>query len=345
MSPPALSHFLLFTDKKDLGEIASILQHDLFPYFFFYTEHEMSSRTTIITELDAKLASSLKTFGHLYDERAELLFTTLDKFVPTVTLLCQNVRFIVGQLGKAFGCLLGAFSGGIFGTASALVWSDSGAEDVTLGVVGGILGGVAGGALGGAVGVAVSWDISRHPVFDVSTDTAWLFGFAAGGVAGGAIGGPVGATGGTLGGVLGALWAVKYANELHKNIIRFIAENYQREETRLDQPTHHAITRHLQDFRGAVKPLLDQLKHTQLICGQMTSCQHTHAIASQVAASLDSAAKMEAVIEKAHRTSSPLELIFYMVAGAELSRNVNKELEEMRKGAERFLRGDPEDLV
>lgn len=316
----------------------------------FYSEHEMSSRTTAITELDAKLASSLETFGRLYDERAELLSTTLDKYVTTVTSLCQDLRFAVVKLGKAFGCLLGAFSGGIYGTASALVWSDSSAEDVTLGVVGGILGGVAGGALGGVVGVAVtvSWELSRHPVYDVGKDTAWLFGFAAGGVAGGAIGGPVGATGGVLGGVLGALWAVKYANHLHRNIIRFGVENYQREKTRLDQPTHHANSRHLRDFWEAVKPLLDQLKHTQLICGKMASCQHTHAIASQTAASLDSAAKMEVAIELARRTSSPLELIFYMAAGAELSRNVNKELEEMRKGAERFLhqlRGDPEDLV
>lgn len=301
-------------------------------------------------ELDAKIASSLETFGRLYDERAELLSTTLDKFVPTVTSLCQNLRFNVVEFGKAFGCLWGGFSGGIYGTASALVWSDSGAEDVTLAVVGGILGGVAGGALGGAVGVAVtvSWELSRHPVYDVGKDTAWLFGFAAGGVTGGAIGGPLGATGGALGGVLGALWAVKYANEQQMNIIRFAVEDYQREKSRLDQPTHHAITRNLRDFRAAIKPLLDQLKHTQLICGKMASCQHTHAIASQAATSLDSAAKMEAALEKARRTSSPLELILYTVKGATLSKNVNKELEEMRKGAERFLhqlRGDPEDLV
>lgn len=311
----------------------------------------MSSRPAAITVLDVRLASSLKMFGHLYDERAELLSTTLDKFVPKVALLCQQLRFTVVEFGKVFGFLLGGFSGGIFGTASALVWSDSGAEDVTLGVVGGIVGGVAGGALGGAVGVAAtfSWKLSGHPVGgDVGRDTAWLFGFAAGGVAGGAIGGAAGATGGALGGVLGALWVVKYANQLHTNIIRFAVEYYQSKKTRLDQPTHHAIIRHLREFRGAVEPLLDQLKRTQLICGQMASCQHTHAIASQAATSLESAAKMEAAIEKARRTSSPLELIFYMVSGTELSKNVNKELEEMRKEAERFLhqlRGDPEDLV
>lgn len=348
MPPPALSHFLLFTDKRIWGNRVDSATRPSFSVVF-YTEHEMTTRTTVITELDAKLASSLKTFGQLYDERAEFLSTTLDKFVPKVTSLCQNLRFTVVSLGKALGCLFGGFSGGIFGTASALVWSDSGAEDVTLGVVGGILGGVAGGALGGAVGVVVtvSWELSRHPVYDVGKDTAWLFGFAAGGVAGGAIGGPVGATGGALGGVLGALWAVKYANRLHMNIIRFAVEDVQREKRRLDQPSH-AITRHLQDFRGAVKPLLNQLKQTQLICGEMASHQHTHAIASQATASLDSAAKMEAAIEKARRTSSPCELILYVVAGAELSKNLNKELEEMRKEAERFLhqlRGDPEDLV
>lgn len=316
----------------------------------FYREHETSSRTTTITEPDAKLASSLNMFGRLYDKRTELLSTTSDKLVLTATSLCQNFRLTVRKFGKTFGCVLGGFSGGIFGMASALVWSDSGAEDVTLGVVGGILGGVAGGALGGAVGVTVtlSWELSRHPVYDVGKDTAWLFGLAAGGVAGGAIGGPVGATGGALGGVLGALWVVKYANQPKRNIIRLVVEDYKSRKTRLDRPTHHAITRHLQDFRGAVKPLLDQLKQTQLICGEMASCQHTHAITSQAAASLDSAARMEAAIEKARRTSSPLELILYMVAGAELSRNVNKELEEMRKGAERFLqqlREDPEDLL
>lgn len=316
----------------------------------FYTEHEMSSGTL----LDARLASSLKTFGQLYDERAELLSTTSDKLVLTATCLCQNFRFAVVEFGKNLGCLLGGFSGGIFGTASALVWSESGAEDVTLGVVGGILGGVAGGALGGAVGVVatVSWELSRHPVYDVGKEAAWLFGFAAGGVAGGvaggAIGGPVGATGGALGGVLGALWVVKYANQPHKKIIRFVVEDYQRKKRRLDQPAHHEITSHLRDFRGAVKPLLNQLKQTRLICGEMASRRHTHAIASQAAASLDSAAKMEVAIEKARRTTSPLELILFMVAGAELSKNVNKELEEMRKEAEKFLqqlRGDPEDPV
>lgn len=300
--------------------------------------------------MDGRLASSLKTFGQLYDERAELLSTTSDKLVLTATWLCQNFRFAVVELGKNLGCLLGGFSGGIFGAASALVWSESGAEDVTLGVVGGILGGVAGGALGGAVGVVatVSWELSKHPVYDVGKEAAWLFGFAAGGVAGGAIGGPVGATGGALGGVLGALWVVKFANQLHTKMIRFVVEDYQREKRRVDQPAHHEITRHLRDFRGAVKPLLNQLKQTRLICGEMASRQHAHAIASQAAASLDSAAKMEAAIEKARRTTSPLELILLMVAGAELSKNVNKELEEMRKEAEKFLqqlRGDPEDPV
>lgn len=264
----------------------------------------------------------------------------------TATQLCQNISFLVAEVQKTVGCLLGGFSGGIFGTAFALVWSDSGAEDVALGVVGSILGGVVGGALGGAaVSAAVTsfGDLTRRPIYDVRKDTVWLLSFATGGVAGGAIGGPLGATCGALGAMLGAFWVVKCT--IPANVVAQAA--YKSKKICLDKPTRHVIACHLRDFQGIVKPLLDQLKHTQLICDKMASRQYTHAIATQTAACLDSAAKMEALLEKTRWTSSPSELVFEMVALAELSRNVNQELEEMRKGVETYLhqpRGDPEDL-
>lgn len=287
----------------------------------------MSSRTPIIPELDAELVSSLKTFGLLYDERAKLLSTSSDKLVLTATHLSQSI-----------GCHLGGFSGGIFGAICALVWNDGSGEDATLGVVGSILGGVAGGALGGAVSFAGSilGNLTERPVYDVTRETAWLIGFAAGGVVGGAVGGPLGATGGAVGSVLGAFLAVKCATDLGLNNNRSILQNCKTKTTHLDKP-NHIITRHFREFQGNVKPLLDQLKHAQLICHKMASGRHTHAISTQTAASLDSAAKMEAALEKARWTSSPFELFFYLLAGAKFSTDVNKELEEMRRRVETFL--------
>lgn len=298
----------------------------------------MSSRTPIIPELDAELVSSLKTFGRLYDERAKLLSTSSDKLVLTATHLSQSFCFTVVEAGKSIGCHLGGFSGGIFGAICALVWSDGSGEDATLGIVGSILGGVAGGALGGAVSFAVSilGNLTERPVYDVTRETTWLFGFAAGGVVGGAVGGPLGATGGAVGSVLGAFLAVKCTTDLGLHNIRSILQNCKTKTTHLDKPPH-VITRHFRDFQENVKPLLDQLKHAQLICHKMASGRHTHAISTQTAASLDSAAKMEAALEKVRWTSSPFELVFYLLAGAKLSTDVNKELEEMRRRVETFL--------
>lgn len=284
----------------------------------------MSSGAPAAPELVAQLAWSLKSLGRLYDERAKLLSTTSDKLLLAHLGHCFGVTAV--EAGKRHGCRLGAFSGGIFGATCALVWGDGRGEDATLGVVGGMLGGVAGGgALGGAVSVAVSilGNLTARPVYDVTRETAALCGFAAGGVVGGAVGGPLGATGGALGSVLGAFWVVCCTTDL--NDIRSILQSSK------------AKTRHLQDFRGNLRPLLDQLKHAQFICHKMAPGHRTHAISTQAAASLDSAAKMEAALEKARWTSSPSDQALDLLAAAKLSTDVNKELAEMRRRVEAFL--------
>lgn len=136
---------------------------------------KMDNRTE---ELEMELVSSLETFGRLYDQKVECLHR--------VSYILEQMAASVYHdlcMAKTVTCLFGGFSGGIFGTISALVWSDGHAEDVTFGIIGSILGGVAGGALGGAISGAgtILSKLAGGPVRDVTSETAGLFGFAAGG--------------------------------------------------------------------------------------------------------------------------------------------------------------------
>lgn len=300
--------------------------------------------------LEKELVSRLKTFGRLYDQQAENLHAASDVLERVVKSSSHILRSLVVEAGQAATCLLGGFSGGIYGTISALVWSDGHAEDLTFGFVGSILGGVVGGALGGAISGAVTiWPkLAGRPDRDVASDMAWLFGLAAGGVAAGAIGGPLGATGGALGGVLGAFWAVQYAINSGRSVVGMFLQRFKNTESNLDKPVSEDMTRCLGDFRKSLKPLQVQLKYIQVICDKMASHHHMHAIATQTAASLDAQAKMEALIVKARRTDCLFEMVSAMLAVAELSRNINEELKGLRRSVETFslqLSGTPEDLL
>lgn len=307
----------------------------------------MNDRTE---DLEKELVSRLKTFGHLYDQQAEDLHAASDALEQMVKSGSHILRSLVVEAGQAATCLLGGFSGGIYGTISALVWSDGHAEDLTFGFVGSILGGVVGGALGGAISGAVTiWPkLAGGPDRDVGSDMAWLFGLAAGGVAGGAIGGPLGATGGALGGVLGAFWAVQCAINSGRSVVGMFFQRFKNTESNLDKPVSDDMTRSLGDFRKSVKPLQVQLKYIQVICDKMASHHHVHAIATPTAASLDAQAMMEALILKARRTDCLFEMVSAMLAVAKLSRNINEELKGLRRSVETFspqLSGTPEDLL
>lgn len=297
-------------------------------------EDEDMSNTT--KELENELVWSLKTFGRLYDQQVQLLHTASDGLEQVAASFGHSFHFLMVEAGKTFGYLLGGFSGGIYGTISALVWSEGHAEDVTFGFLGSILGGAAGGALGGAIGssVTILSKVTGVPVGDGTSSRAWLFGFAAGGVAGGAIGGPLGAKGGALGGALGAFWALQCARDVVVIFVRHVLERSKGTETPLSKPVSDGLPRCLGDFRECAKPLLPQLKHIQIICKKMASHHHqVHAVATQTAASLDALAKMEAV---ARRTSCLLELVAGVLAAAQLSRKFNTELEGLRRSVETF---------
>lgn len=286
-------------------------------------------------ELENELVWSLKTFGRLYDQQVQLLHTASDGLEQVAASFGHSFRFTMVEAGKTLGYLLGGFSGGIYGTISALVWSEGHAEDVTFGFLGSILGGVAGGALGGAISslVTILSNLAGVPVGDGTSGRAWLFGFAAGGVAGGAIGGPLGAKGGALGGALGAFFALQCARDV-MIFVRHVLERLKGMETPLTKPVSDGLSHCLGDFRECAKPLLPQLKHIQIICKKMASHHHhVHAVATQTAASLDALAKMEAV---ARRTSCLLELVVGVLAAAQLSRRFNTELEGLRRSVETF---------
>lgn len=296
----------------------------------------MNDRTE---ELETELVLSLKTFGRLYDQQAELLNSASDGLEQTAASVCHSFGFLVAEVGKAVTCLLGGFSGGIFGTISALVWSEGHAEDLTFGIVGSILGGVAGGALGGAISGAVTIlsKLARVPVRDVNSEMAWLFGFAVGGVAGGAFGGPLGATGGAMGGVLGAFCAVQCAVNANLRALGSVLAGLKHAETRWDKSLSDGMRCCLGDFRESLKPLLEQLKNIQTVCRKMAPHHHhVHTIDTQAAASLEAAAKMEAEIGKAGRTSSLFELVSGVTAAANLSKSINKELKGLRRKVETF---------
>lgn len=326
---------LFHTDKKFWGKITST------------SEDKMKDTTE---ELERELVRSLQTLGRLYDQQAAPLQTASDALGQVVASVCHSFCFLVVGAGKAAACLLGGFSGGIFGSISALVWSDGRAGGLASGFLGSLLGGVAGGALGGTISSAVTIlsKVAGAPVGDVTSDKAWLFGFAAGGVAGGAIGGPLGATGGALGGVLGAFWAVQCTVNPDLSIVRRVLERFKTTERRLGRPVSPDVTRCLGDFREAVKPLLEQLKYIQILSDKLASLHHVHAVATQTAAILDALVKMEAVIAEARRTDCLFELVSGVLAAAELSRNIKKELEGLRRSVETFphqLSGTPEDLL
>lgn len=302
----------------------------------------MDNRTE---ELEMELVSSLETFGRLYDQKAECLHRVSYILEQMAASVYHDLCFVA----KTVACLFGGFSGGIFGTISALVWSDGHAEDVTFGIIGSILGGVAGGALGGAISGAgtILSKLAGGPVRDVTSETAGLFGFAAGGVVGGAIGGPLGSTGGALGGVLGAFWAVQCAINPDGIVVRRVLDRIKNTETPLDKPVYDDMARCLRDFRNSIRLLMEQLKYIQIICNKLASDHHVHAIATQSAVSLDALAKMEVVIAKAWGNGM-FELDSGVLAAAKLSRNVNKTLEGLRRSVETFLlqlNRTPEDLL
>lgn len=306
---------------------------------------KMNDRTR---DLENELVSRLKTFGHLYDQQAEGLHAATDLLEQMVKGGIHILRLLVVEAGQVATCLLGGFSGGIYGTISALVWSNGHGKDVTFGFVGSILGGVVGGALGGAIcGAVTIWPkLAGSPDRDFASDTAWLFGFAAGGVAGGAIGGPLGATGGALGGLLGACWAIQLALNSGRSVARMVLERLKITVMPVDEPVSDDLTGCLGDFRTSVKPLQEELRYIQVICDQMVSHQHVHAIATHTAASLDAQAKMEALLVKARRADCLFEMVSAMLAVAQLCRNINEELEGLRRSVETFspqLSGTPED--
>lgn len=255
-------------------------------------------------ELEQELVSSLKTFGRLYDQKVEPLHPVSDVLELTEASVCSSFRCRV----IAVACLLGGLSGGIFSTICEFAWGFSRAEDE---ILGSIFGGVAGGALGTAMcALPILLRLVRSPVRDVNSSTAWLIACAAGGAAGAVIGGILGAKGGALGGVFGALWAVHVSDDM----------------------------KHLGDVRDSGQPLLEQLKSIQIICDKLAPHHHVPPQHIQAAASLDALAKREEVIVVALSTTYLSELVSGVLAAAALSRNVTKELEELRRSLETFLR-------
>lgn len=289
---------------------------------------------TTSTDLDDKLLSSLTSFVRLYDQRMHRVCTTSENFLLVATEVLDLLLVSVNELGSNLGKYLGGISGGIFSAIYALACGDN-AVHVTVGCS--IFGGAVGGALSGAVGslVGISDETTGSPVCDVIRDIAWLnIGFAAGGAVGGVFGGTVGATSSAL----GALMSTKVAVSLTRNIIcSFPKSKEGKKHLEKKQSGNMKMLNVIRDFRGAIKPLVEELKTVGTICDKMDTSDDMQSVAAQTTATLASVTEMEEIIRESCKAECLLTLAVGIEKAAKRSKRINEELERMRTEVETFL--------
>lgn len=216
-------------------------------------------------------------------------------------------------IGRVLGELFGGISGGLLGAIGAVACSSlcDDINDKTVGIVSSVFGGVVGGALGGGGGsvVGVATETTGNPVHSVLRDVAWFnIGFATVGAIGGIFGGTVGATGGAIGGALGALCSSRFAVSLVGDVIgTFNRTKDSKEQKKFSDKTQTldgGMMREVQDFRGAIKPLVEELKNIKTICDKMAPSDIVHSVAGQTAKTLASVTKMEETTSDPQRATN-----------------------------------------
>lgn len=293
-------------------------------------------------DLKDELVTSLTTFVRLYDQHSHQLQTTSDNLTLTAAQIIEGLKAV---LGRVLGELFGGFSGGLLGAIGA-VTCISLCDDIdeSVCIVSSVLGGIVGGALGGGVGsvVGVATKTTGNPVHSVLRDVAWLnIGFATGGAIGGIFGGTVGAIGGAIGGALGALCSSKFAVSSVEAVIgSFNRTKDSKEQKKVSEKTPSpdgGMVRVVKDFRGAIKPLVEELKNIKTICDKMAPSDIVHSVATQTAKTLASVTKMEETISDPLKVTDLLQFASNIEEAARQSKKINEDLETTRAEAETCL--------
>lgn len=298
-------------------------------------------------DLKEELVTSLTTFVRLYGQHSHQLQTTSENFTLTAAQIVVGSQVLVSVIGRVLGELLGGISGGLLGAIVAVTCSsldDINDETVCVGIVSSVLGGVVGGALGGGVGsvVCVATEPTGNPVHSIFRDVAWFnIGFATGGAIGGIFGGTIGATGGAIGGALGALCSSRFVVSLVGTVIgSYCRTKDSKEQKKFSEksPTRDTdIMRGERDFRGAIKPLVEELKNIKRICDKMAPSDIVHSVARQTAKTLASVTTMEETLSDPQRATDVLQFVSSVQEAARQSEKINEELETTRAEVETCL--------
>lgn len=299
-------------------------------------------------DLKEELVTSLTTFVRLYGQHSHQLQTTSKYFTLTAAQILKGSQVLVSVIGRVLGELFGGISGGLLGAIGAVTCSsldDINDETVCVGIVSSVLGGVVGGALGGGVGsvVCVATEPTGNPVHSILRDVAWFnIGFATGGAIGGIFGGTIGATGGAIGGALGALCSSRFVVSLVGAVIgSYYRTKDSKEQKKFSEktPTHDTdiIICVERDFRGAIKPLVEELKNIKRICDKMAPSDIVHSVARQTTKTLASVTTMEETLSDPQRVTDVLHFVSSVEEAARQSEKINEELETTRAELETCL--------
>lgn len=95
--------------------------------------------------------------------------------------------------------------------------------------------------------------------------------------------------------------------------------------------------REVQDFRGAIKPLVEELKNIKTICDKMAPSDIVHSVAGQTAKTVASVTKMEETTSDPQRATDLLQFASSIEEATRQNKKINEELEMTRAEVETCL--------
>lgn len=306
------------------------------------------------TDLKDELITSLTSFALLHSQHRDRLQKTSESFTLTAALyemhedVAENeaARVMSTVFGGVLGAACGGVCGGVWGTLGAVsavtcarFCDNINAVGATVGFVGSVMGGAVGGASCGAVGAAVgaAAEVTGNPLHAVS-DVVWFsIGFATGGAIGGVFGGTVGAAGGAVGGAFGALSGTIFAVGLVRRIVGHFCECKDSIQQKKKSKKVNVIQKTGEDFRAAIKPLVEELKTIKSISDKMASSHLLHSVAAQTMKTLASVTAMEKTISDSQRATDLPQFVSSGEEAARQSKKLTEELETTRAEVEKLL--------